>query len=448
VASPSPLNIMGLPIKIKGDTTMKGKKGRPKKQERISIVEEKSVQEEVRDSLLEQVILMGIECYTELITDEITQICGERYKHMTGREFTRWSKTETSVVLGGKKISLSHPRIRNIKDNSEKEISTISSLKDQEILSKRQAEQMILGVSTRKCKRSLEADIPGIKTKSHSKSSVSRNFIAMTQARLEAWRNEPIEKIYPFLMIDGTVFQDTTVLVALGFDENGKKKTLGAWEGSTENTRSCTDLLNNLIERGLNPETVKMATIDGSKALRKALKDVFGTDLLVQRCQVHKKKNVADYLPKEKRETITRAMSEAYNAEKYDVAKRLLNNLINKLNKDYPQAARSLEEGLEETLTLHKLKAHMEIRKSLGTTNPIESLNSGIKNITRRVKRWRNSNMVIRWVGTAIMESEKNFRKINGYRHIDALIKNIESYNEHKNNNFQEKVLDKKIGAA
>ena len=270
----------------------------------------------------------------------------------------------------------------------------------------------------------------------------------MTQARLEAWRNEPIAKIYPFLMIDGTVFQDTTVLVALGFDENGKKKTLGAWEGSTENTRSCTDLLNNLIERGLNPETVKMATIDGSKALRKALKDVLGTDLLVQRCQVHKKKNVADYLPKEKRETITRAMSEAYNAEKYDVAKRLLNNLINKLNKDYSQAARSLEEGLEETLTLHKLKAHMEIRKSLGTTNPIESLNSGIKNITRRVKRWRNSNMVIRWVGTAIMESEKNFRKINGYRHIDALIKNIESYNEHKNNNYQEKVLDKKIGAA
>jgi len=161
---------------------MKGKEGRPKKQERISIVEEKSVQEEVRDSLLEQVILMGIECYTELITDEITQICGERYKHMTCREVTRWSKTETSVVLGGKKISLSHPRIRNIKDNSEKEISTISSLKDQEILSKRQAEQMILGVSTRKCKRSLEADIPGIKTKSHSKSSVSRNFIAITQA--------------------------------------------------------------------------------------------------------------------------------------------------------------------------------------------------------------------------------------------------------------------------
>jgi len=191
-----------------------------------------------------------------------------------------------------------------------------------------------------------------------------------------------------------------------------------------------------------------MAIIDRRKALRKALKDIFGNDLLVQRCQVHKKKNVADYLPKEKRETITRAMSEAYNAEKYDVAKMLLKNLMNKLEKDYPQAARSLEEGLEETLTLHKLKAHMEIRKSLGTTNPIESLNSGIKNITRRVKRWRNSSMVIRWVGTAIMESEKNFRRINGYRHIDALIKNIETYNESKNEKYQEKILDKNIGAA
>jgi transposase-like protein len=427
---------------------MKGKKGRPKKQERISIVEEKSLQEDVHDSLLEQVIFMGIESYTELIKDEITQICGERYKHNTGREFTRWSKTETSVVLGGKKISLSHPRIRNIKDNSEKEISTIASLKDQEILSKRQAEQMILGVSTRKCKRSLEADAPGLKTKSHSKSTVSRNFIAMTQSKLEAWRNEPITKIYPFLMIDGTVFKDTTVLVALGIDKEGNKKALGAWEGSTENSRSCTDLLNNLIDRGLEPETVQLVTIDGSKALRKALKDVFGNNLLVQRCQLHKKQNVADYLPKEKRETIKRAMSEAYNTEKYDVAKRLLENLTNKLAKDYPQAARSIEEGLEETLTLHKLKAHIEIRKSLGTTNPIESLNSGIKNITRRVKRWRNSDMVIRWVGTAIMESERNFRKINGHRHIDALIKNIETYNENKNVKNQEKVLDKNIGAA
>lgn len=427
---------------------MKGKKGRPKKQERISIVEEKSLQEEVHNSLLEQVILMGIESLTELITEEITQVCGERYKHITGRQFTRWSKTETSLVLGGKKISLSHPRIRNIIDNSEKEIATLSALKDQEILSERQAEQMILGVSTRKCKRSLEADAPGIKTKSHSKSTVSRNFIAMTQSRLEAWRNEPITKTYPFLMIDGTVFKDTTVLVALGIDEKGNKKALGAWEGSTENSRSCTDLLNNLIDRGLDSETVELVTIDGSKALRKALKDVFGNDLLVQRCQVHKKKNVADYLPKEKRETIKRAVSEAYNAEKYDAAKRLLNNLINKLNNNYPQAARSLEEGLEETLTLHKLNAHMDIRKSLGTTNPIESLNSGIKNITRRVKRWRNSNMVIRWVGTAILESEMNFRKINGHRHIDALMLNIEMYKEMKNEKYQEKVLDKHIGAA
>ena len=160
----------------------------------------------------------------------------------------------------------------------------------------------------------------------------------------------------------------------------------------------------------------------------------------ISRCQVHKKRNVADYLPKEKRETVKRAISEAYNAESYDAAKKLLQNTINWLDKNCPSAGRSLREGLEETLTLHKLNAHRQIRKSLSTTNPIESLNSGIRNITRRVKRWRNSDMVIRWVCTGIVESEKNFRKINGHDHIDSLLINIES--------FGKKVLEENRDAA
>ena len=140
------------------------------------------------------------------------------------------------------------------------------------------------------------------------------------------------------------------------------------------------------------------------------------------------------------RETFRRKISEAYNAENYDTAKKLLLNIVKWLEKDYPQAARSLKEGMEETLTLHKLRAHKKIRKSLCTTNPIESLNSGIRNVTRRVKRWRNSDMVIRWVCTAIIESEKNFKKINGHIHMDELLKNIESMGK--------KVLEENLRAA
>ena len=168
--------------------------------------------------------------------------------------------------------------------------------------------------------------------------------------------------------------------------------------------------------------------IDGSKALRKAIHDVFGDSILVQRCQVHKGRNVIDYMPKGQREAVKRALSEAYSADTYDRAKRLLGNIHQWLAKDYPQAARSLEEGLEETLTLHKLGAHKKLRKSLGTTNPIESLNGGIRTITGRVKRWRNSTMVMRWVWSGIMESERNFRKINGHKYIGALLLNISMF--------------------
>jgi transposase-like protein len=407
---------------------MKAKKHGRKKQEGIVSLSEKGIKEEVHNSFLEKVISLGIESYIEIIESEITAICGERYKHISGREFTRWSSKETSVILGGQKIPVIHSRIRNIKNRKEEEIKSISRYKDKELLSYRQMEQMIIGVSTRKYKRSLETAIAGIEPYSNSKSTVSRNFIAKTREKLEAWRNEPIKESYPFLMIDGIVYAKTTVLVALGIDKKGNKNVLGAWEGSTENSRVCIDLLQSLVERGFDLSACKLAVIDGGKALRKALDEVFGKDILIQRCQVHKKRNVADYLPKEKRETVKRAISEAYSSESYDAAKKLLQNTINWLEKDYPSAARSMWEGLEETLTLHKLKAHRKIRKSLSTTNPIESLNSGIRNVTRRVKRWRNSNMIIRWVCTGIVESEKNFRKINGYDHIDSLLINIGSF--------------------
>lgn len=419
---------------------MKSKKQKQKNQGVNSPSLEKGIKEEIQNSLLEKVISLGLESYLELVKEEITSICGERYKHITGREFGRWSSKETFVTLGGKKVSVKHSRVRNLKEKKERELETVACYRDKELLSERQMEQMIIGVSTRKYKRSLEAISSAMHNRSVSKSSVSRNFIAKTREKLGAWQSEPIREIYPFIMIDGIVYAKTTVLVAMGIDKKGNKKALGAWEGSTENSRVCIDLLQSLIERGFNIPECKLAIIDGGKALRKAISDVFGKGILIQRCQVHKKRNVADYLPKEKRETVRRAISEAYNTETYDTAKKLLQNIISWLDKDYPSAARSMKEGLEETLTLHKLKAHKSIRKSLSTTNPIESLNSGIRNVTRRVKRWKTSEMVMRWVYTGIIESEKNFRKINGHDHIDSLLINIGT--------FGNKVLEENSQAA
>jgi transposase-like protein len=388
------------------------------------------IDEFFKGSFFSTITNLGIDAFMEYIDKEVASYCGERYKHIDGREFTRWSNTTSPFVFGGRKILLTHPRVRDIRNGKEKELELVRRCKDGDLLTERQMQQMIIGVSTRKYARSLETEELPIPSHSTSKSTISRNFSAKTQAKLQAWLEEPIKEDYPFLMIDGIVFSDTTVIAILGITKNGDKRALGAWAGSTENSRLCIDLLNALIERGFNVSACKLAVIDGGKALHKAIKDVFGKDMLIQRCQVHKKRNVLDYLPKEKRETMKHAISQAYNADSYDLAKRLLLNIASRLNKDYPSAAQSMLEGLEETLTLHKLGASKLLRQSLCSTNSIESLNSGIRHITKRVKRWRKSDMVMRWVLTGIIESEKNFKKIRGYKDIDLLLINIERFDK------------------
>lgn len=389
--------------------------------------------------LMDLLISAGIESIYEMVNDHITELCGENYKHIAERTFTRWSIKKTNLVFGGRKIAFKHNRVRNLKTDNEEQIKLIEYLKDLEPLLERVFENMTIGVSTRKYKRSIEG-VSVLSGKSISKSSVSRAFVAKTQKKLTDWLNMPITENYHFLMIDGIVFKKVTVVIALGIDKCGKKKVLGAWEGSTENTRLCTDLLTNLVDRGLNVDAIKLATLDGSKALYRAVKDVIGKGFFIQRCQVHKKKNVISYLPEEMHPSVNLAMSQAYKSNNYDTALKQLKNLVNRLKKDYPNASSSLSEGLEETLTLIKLGAHSSIIKSLATTNPIESLNSNIRHITKRVKRWRNSNMIMRWIYTGIEESEKSFRNINGCKYIDDLLYKIEVFN--KNN------LEKKQGVA
>lgn len=391
-------------------------------------------QEDPGTNLLEFILLAGTQALYDMVEEEILELCGPRYRNIAERVNNRWGTAISPVVLGGKKVQVERPRVRNSKTGKEIPLQTIKRFQEEDLLNERQLEEMIIGVSTRKYCRSEEALIPGKKHYSDSKSSVSRRFTLRTKKKLRAWQTSPITEEYPILMIDATAFKIATVTIVLGINCDGDKRVLGAWTGSTENTQVCNDLLNNLKNRGLDPKAVKLLILDGGKAIRKAANDIFGTSFLVQRCQFHKINNVMSYLSLEEQPSVRRAMLDAYNAKDYATARQILENLQRALSRHNDNAARSLAEGMDETLTLLKLKVTGNLYKSLKTTNLIESLNSRIKSQAARVKRWRSPNMVIRWVYTGIVEAEKGFRRIRGYRNLDALLARLDYELEGKKN--------------
>ena len=394
-----------------------------RKQETISTqhIEETPLQKLVRSGMMEFVMQAGIESILELIEEEITGLCGERYRNIVGRTCYRWGAAETAMVMAGKKVMVKRGRVRQL-DGQEIQLKSIAALQDIELLTERQLEQMLIGVSTRKYRRSLEALPAETRAYSDSKSSVSRRFVMKSKKMLHDWLHRRIVKEYPILMIDGTVFKNTTIIIVLGIARDGEKKVLGIWNGSNENYEVCKDLISNLIDRGLDSSKVRLAVLDGGKAIRKTVDNVFGESFNVQRCQVHKLRNVMAYLSDSMQPSVSKAMMDAYRSGDYETAKQALMNLANKLKATNVQAANSLAEGMEETLTLHRLGITGALKKSLSSTNLIENLNGSIKRHTGRVKRWRNPNMILRWVFTGINEAEKGFRRIKGYRQIESLM--------------------------
>ncbi len=290
-------------------------------------------------------------------------------------------------------------------------------------LTERAVEQMVVGVSTRKYARSLEPVADGVATRGTSRSAVSRRFVAATQQQLDEWMASDLRGLnLVAVMIDALCFREHVVLCALGIEAGGKKHVLGLQEGATENAVACTELLANLRERGLRTDRALLIVIDGSKALAKAVRDVFGRFALIQRCQVHKTRNVLDQLPDNKRGSVRKAMYDAYRSRSADTARRLLNNLERTLRKSHPGAAASLREGLDETLTVLELGLGGTLERSLSTTNAIENLNGNIRRITRRVKTWRDGTMILRWVGAAVNEAAKGFRRFRGFQDLKKLV--------------------------
>ena len=387
-----------------------------------------SVLVRAKQALREVMLSAGTDVLMALLEQDREALCGPRHEQSEGRENHRYGYDTGPLVLGGRKVAVRKPRVRSIGGDEEIELPTWRQFSDEDPLTERAIEQMLVGVTTRKYERSLEPLPEGLESQGTSRSSVSRRFVARTSAQVDAFLSRPLKDVdHPVVMIDGTGFGDHLMLVAMGIDEKGEKHVLGVREGTTESEGVCRSLLQELIERGLEVERARLFVIDGGKGIRKAIREVFGAWALVQRCQEHKRRNVLDHLPKGKRARVSKALRDAWKSESEPTARRLLRQLAKDLEPAHPGAAASLREGLDETLTVLLLGMKGSLARTLVTTNPIENLQGLLKKVVRNVKRWRGGSMALRWAVTDLMEAEKRFRRVKGHREMPQLLAALSS---------------------
>jgi putative transposase len=373
------------------------------------------------ESLWDAVVLSGVEFALEQLEAERTLLCGPRYVHLAERAALRAGHAKSSLSLGGRRAELERPRVRS-KEGHELGLPSWEAWSARDPLERRAVEQMILGVSSRRYARSLEPLPEEVAVRGISKSAVSERFVVGTQKKLAELMGRRLSGLKLLaVMIDGVHFADHVVLVAIGIDLLGSKHVLGLIEGATENAAACKALLADLIERGLPAERMLLFVIDGAKALHKAITDTFGARALIQRCRQHKKRNVTDALPERMRAQVNSAMSQAYASGDVKRARQLLENLARSLERNHPSAAASLREGLDETLTVMRLDLPERLERVLSSTNLIENLFSRVREMSRRVRNWQSGTMILRWSAAGMLEAERNFRKIVGYRSLTKL---------------------------
>lgn len=359
----------------------------------------------------------------ELLELDTLELCGERYRHSDGdRAYYRHGTEETSLIVGGARQRVRRPRVRG--KEGEAELPSLAKLRDQDLLDEEMKEKMLLGVSTRNYSKAIE----GYEGKfGDSRSSVSRAFERASKKDLDAINHSDL-RAYSFigLVLDGLEIKGRTVVAAVGITHELEKIPVGLVEGSTENAQVVTDLLQGLLrERGFTLHCQRiLCVIDGSKALRKALKSVFGSAVLIQRCWLHKLRNLEGYLPQEKHHELHLRMNRMMSLDRYQDAKEEFRKLNRWLMETSEQAANSLDDAGEELLTLHKLGVPVELRKSLDSTNTIESLFSVVRQKLHNVKNWgsRNPNRRMQWIAAAILHHKKKMRKLRGQKHRDLLI--------------------------
>jgi putative transposase len=396
--------------------------------------------EDVQQGFFSLCVAAGREVLTAMMEREREALCGPKWIPNAKRRAVRGGTTKSEVTLGGRRIGIRRLRARSVA-GAELSLPSFELAASRDSLDARTLEAIAIGVSTRKYGRSLDPLPVGEVERSVSKSSVSRRFVAMSASMLTEWLSQPLDRFdVRVVIIDGVFFRDHCILMALGVASDGAKRILGLREGSTENAVVAKALLSDLVERGLRVEKPCVFVIDGSKGIRKAIADLFGKLGVVHRCHVHKTRNVLGHLPESMHASVNRAMQQAYESTDPDLARRQLERLARSLEREHPGAAASLREGLEETLTLQRLGVTGTLYRSLRSTNAIENLNGSVVRFCRNVRRWKDGAMLLRWIGSALHEAQRGFRRVKGFRDMKHLVAALDRRSEHDGVELKNKV--------
>jgi transposase-like protein len=384
-----------------------------------------------REGLLALSVGVGLGVVHELMELEVAEVVGPKGQHNPDRIAKRHGHEDGSMTLGGRRVAVRRPRVRTAGDEHELPVQTYEHFADRDPLTRAVMDRMLAGVSTRNYARVGEPVGAEVEQASSatSKTSVSEMFVERTATALGELMSRRLEDVrLAVMMLDGLEIAERVHVVALGITTQGVKIPLGLWEGSSENATLARTLLADLVDRGLDPEQAILFVIDGAKALRRAIRDVFGGHALVHRCHRHKERNVTDLLPERERDQVRARMRAAWSLTDAALAEQRLELLTTELDRSWPDAAASLREGMSETQTLMRLGISGQLAKTLCSTNPCESMIEIVRHTQRNVKRWREGDMRRRWTAAGMLVADQQFRRIIGYRDLAKLVIAIERY--------------------
>ena len=376
-----------------------------------------------REGLLAMSVAAGMAVMRALFEAEIAEVVGPKGKHDPNRAAVRHGGGRGSVTLGGRRVSVDRPRARTC-DGHEVPLACYTHFATEDVLTAVVMERMLAGAATRRHARVAEpvGTVVDKETKATSRSAISRRFVKQTETALaELMARDLVGEDIKVLMLDGEHMAERCVVVALAITADGTKKPVGLWDGSTENKTVVRSLLADLVERGLRFDDGLLVVVDGAKALAAAVREVFGAKAIIQRCTLHKRRNVAEHLPDKDKQWVDAKLVKAFGHADPDTGLANAKKLAAQLDKSYPGAAASLREGLEEMFTVARLGIEGRLAKSLTTSNPVESMISIARTTNRNVTRWRDGQMVLRWTAAGMLNAERSFRRIKGYKQMPQL---------------------------
>lgn len=381
--------------------------------------------QDVHSSFERFCLTAGIGAIEQMLCEDARQLAGAPHSRGGGRVGQRWGRTKGKIGFHGGKVAVHRPRVRSY-DGHEVVLPTWTAAQAEDWLGRWAMNLMLINVSTRKLRRAVrlpEGDLSAVGGDGTSKSAASRRFVALSAERMAAWLASDLSQLdLLVIQIDGLhIGNDLVLVAALGVDGDGNKHPLGLIEGATENTAVVQALIDNLIERGLDPKVCRLFIVDGAKALTKAIRATFGRHTPIQRCQIHKARNVIERLPKPLHASVRKTLRQAWELDDADKAERLVRNLARRLEGEARGVAASILEGLDEMLTVNRLGLPAQLRRSLACTNSIENMMGTVRRVCRNVKRWQNTDMVLRWTAAGMMEAAKGFRRLKAHKQLPVL---------------------------